>query len=404
MSDHPYDLIIVGGGVSGLYARWKLSIQRSTARILLLEKKPQLGGRIKQRKLGKTVVQLGAGVIRTNKDTTLLKVVSELGLRVTQGTSKGRHDFNPSKFNDITKKLSDLRHTQGKTFEHWLIETLGQRDADEFIRSMGYTDMLEADAAHTISYYGLDDNDFTKEHSYSYILGGWMALIDRLLESGRGDTLTSTEVLRISKASDGMIQVSTLQQTFWCRKLLICTTAMFFRNTEFAGNRHPQLALDHIPKLISSFVGSVPFVRVYVKLDGSLPMSTPDVLIVDDPCRKLIPIDTKEGVLMLVYADSQDAIYWKHILDSKSEAAVKQELTSHLRKHGIRNREVQSYIGTFWTDGIHYFRPVLSHSLEWLDSIRNPAPNLYIGGEIVALRQGWVNGAIECIDELLRKL
>jgi NAD(P)-binding Rossmann-like domain/Flavin containing amine oxidoreductase len=403
MSNQSYDLIIIGGGVSGLYARWKLSMKYPAIRILLLEKKPYLGGRIKQRKLGATVVQLGAGVIRANKDATLLKVASVLGLQVSHMTSTGGHDFQPPSFDEVIKKLSALHDADGKTFEHWLIETLGQRGADEFIRSMGYTDMLEADAAHTVSYYGLEDNDFTKPHTYSFISGGWMTLIDRLLESGRGDALTSTEVLSISK-TDEMFQVSTLQQTLLCRKLLICTTAMFFRNTEFIGNRRPELALDHIPKLISSFVGSVPFVRVYVKLNGPLPMSLPDVLIVDDPCRKLIPIDRKEGVLMLVYSDSQDAIYWKHILDSKPEAAVKRDLTFHLREHGIRNREVHSYIGTFWTDGIHYFRPVLDHSSGWLSSIRNPVPNLYIGGEMVALRQGWVNGALECIEELVREI
>lgn len=397
-----YDIVIIGGGVSGLYARWRLSIRYPNLRILLLEKKPFFGGRIKQRKLGSTTVQLGAGVIRSNKDTILMGILSEIGLTTSDSISKGQYCFRPSNFKETMRRLSvDMTDTKGKSFEHWITERLGQKEADRFITTMGYTDMIEADAEHTMRYYGLEDNDFSTQHSYSFINGGWMALINRLLESGHGDALTSSEVLSLSKTADGIIQVSTFNQTISCRRLLICTTAMFFRNTEFVGSHRPDRSLDHIPTIIETWIGSVPFVRIYVKLDGPLSVSMSDILVVADECRKIIPINRKDGVLMLVYSDSQDALHWKRIMESKSEADVKRELTSRLRKHGICNREVITYLGTFWSDGIHYFKPLANDNPDWLSHLRNPSPNVFIGGEMVATRQGWVNGTLECIDEIL---
>ena len=52
-----YDIIIVGGGISGLYLAYNLS---QTKKILVLEGSSELGGRIRSETIGETIIEMGA--------------------------------------------------------------------------------------------------------------------------------------------------------------------------------------------------------------------------------------------------------------------------------------------------------------------------------------------------------
>ena len=56
-----YDVIVIGGGIAGLEATLKLQAQG--AKVLVLEGRDRLGGRIFTEKLGKTAIDLGASWI-----------------------------------------------------------------------------------------------------------------------------------------------------------------------------------------------------------------------------------------------------------------------------------------------------------------------------------------------------
>ena len=58
----------------------------------------------------------------------------------------------------------------------------------------------------------------------------------------------------------------------------------------------------------------------------------------------------------------------------------------------------------YWKEGIHYYKP---HPMikfdDLLKKLQNPIDNIYVGGEMVSKKQGWVEGSIESIDRIYKK-
>ena len=75
-----HDYIIVGAGVAGLYAGYKLSKKYPRKNILILEanNKHGLGGRAGNDTFYGTSVVTGAGVGRKDKDDLLIRLLKEL--------------------------------------------------------------------------------------------------------------------------------------------------------------------------------------------------------------------------------------------------------------------------------------------------------------------------------------
>ena len=73
------DIIVIGGGISGLYTAYKLSYQYPKLNIKLIEKSNRLGGRIHTYKDANFQIEAGAGRI-SSKNVTLLGLLKELNL------------------------------------------------------------------------------------------------------------------------------------------------------------------------------------------------------------------------------------------------------------------------------------------------------------------------------------
>ena len=77
-SNYDYDIIIVGGGISGLFTAYKLS--KTDKRILLIETHEELGGRIHT--IYKTKFYYECAAARFHKKhTKLITLINELGLK-----------------------------------------------------------------------------------------------------------------------------------------------------------------------------------------------------------------------------------------------------------------------------------------------------------------------------------
>jgi len=80
MKVHNYDIIIVGGGIAGLYSAYKIQKISPQAKILVLEryKKKWFGGRLGNFDFHGVSVVNGAGVGRKEKDKLLINLLNEL--------------------------------------------------------------------------------------------------------------------------------------------------------------------------------------------------------------------------------------------------------------------------------------------------------------------------------------
>jgi branched-subunit amino acid transport protein len=73
-----YDTIIVGAGIAGLYAAYKIKKQDPEHRLLILEREDHIGGRMGTVNFHGSSIAIGAGVGRKRKDKLLKKLLQEL--------------------------------------------------------------------------------------------------------------------------------------------------------------------------------------------------------------------------------------------------------------------------------------------------------------------------------------
>ena len=61
----------------------------------------------------------------------------------------------------------------------------------------------------------------------------------------------------------------------------------------------------------------------------------------------------------------------------------------------------------YWPVGTHYFKPLprnWNSRKDFLEHVQNPRENLYVVGEMVSRNQGWTEGALESVENILSKL
>ena len=85
-SQNEYDIIIIGGGISGLFMAYKLA--DTDLSILLIESNTELGGRIKTIEKDKCIFEAGAARFHSSH-TKLLSLITELGLKKKPSSKLG---------------------------------------------------------------------------------------------------------------------------------------------------------------------------------------------------------------------------------------------------------------------------------------------------------------------------
>ena len=144
-----YDIVIVGGGISGLFLAYKLS--ETNLEILLLEKDKNLGGRIHTSTDGNIQYECGAGRFN-EKHEKLISLIHELKLQenmialpknidIVVRDYKTNIPLNSSYLFSILKdKYSDYdkSHLQKITFYQLLIDMFDSETANYMKDTLGY--------------------------------------------------------------------------------------------------------------------------------------------------------------------------------------------------------------------------------------------------------------------------
>lgn len=365
------NIVLIGGGISSLYAAYLIKKKLPGVKYTIIEKDSKCGGRINMSKIDDVYIPTGAQFTRVDKDVILKKLLKDLNIKLDTYTLDMDYTFKKQDIDQMIKKLNKNinKFDRSKiTFKQFASEVLGQ-DYNKFIDMMGYSDFEKADIEDTMYNYGLNDNI----PGYKAANVPWNIVIEKLIEEiGSENIILNTEVNSIKKENQSFLINSKIK----CDGIIIGVTI----------NQLRKLLDNPIYKQI----GSQNFLKTFAKSDN---LNIDKYTIVDSPLRKIIPI--KDNIFTITFSDNKDAKklkdknkdYFENILSKQFNKDIK---LSNLKKF-------------FWEEGTHYFKPLLNKwksRTEFINDAQHPKDNIWVIGEVVAEKQGWVEGALSSVEKI----
>jgi hypothetical protein len=397
-----HDYIIIGAGVAGLYAGYKLSKKYPRKNILILEanNKHGLGGRAGNDTFYGTSIVTGAGVGRKDKDELLIRLLKEL--RIPYTTFTAEYNYSPVFCSEHADILSIIRHLRKEfrkqpekfgcmTFKQFAKPLLGTKLYDAFVISQPYTDFENEDAHETLYNYDMDDN----VSGWKAMKIPWKQLVEKL--ASFSNIHYNNRVVKISPVEYcGFIIYTDNGRVFGTKNIILATTSSVYQKLLPTYN-------------IYKDIHTQPFLRVYGKFSGCYAEIMKSIvstsMIVPTQLKRIIPIEPDNGVYMIAYCDNKNA----------EELIKKTENTYHNRDWfcrllersiGLPNNTLRlTYMKHYyWKDGTHYFAPLCASyrsRKDFLKRAQNPMHGMVVVGEAVSTNQGWVRGALESVNAVL---
>lgn len=386
-----YDYIIIGGGLAGVYCAYKLSTKY---KILLIEKEDKLGGRGLMINWHQTDIKLGAG-IGSPENSVLIKLMKELSFSYKE--SRGENAFvdltdrfDQSKFvQKIKDKIQEYKQ-KGKKYQHltvlqFLKQNFTKDDVISYLEHCEYIDFINSDIDYYLNFYPIDDNTLGP---YTVLYIDWMKLtrvMEERIRQNSGEIRLNCEVNKVDSSDE-------------IKKVYCCDNVFDGSNIIFATTLKPLQKLINFP--ISDYIGTVPFVRIYTFHKNGHNFKGKNIkgytILKDNYLQKVIIMNEK--ILMASYSDSFYADYWKQYENDKKKLTEKVE--KYLRKVVPTISDIDDIYIHYWLEGVHYYKPMSGKFDEIHKKIIRPENNIYVCGEIVSRRQGWVDGALSSVDDL----
>jgi len=403
-----YDIIIIGSGMSGLYSAYNIKKKSPQTSFLVLEKfkRQWLGGRTSNEIFYGTKIVTGAGIGRKDTNPLLIKLMNELNIKYGEFHSIMNYSklFTPV---DIVKVIDRLKteyklhpEMHNLTFKQFFNKLLGDKLYKQFIISAGYTDYENADLYETLYNYGMDDNK-----------GGWMGLyvpwklmVETLYKKiGKQHFKFSNNVVHVNKISENpcLFEIKTENGSIYhSNKVIIATTISGIKNLVPGANNKNSIYQE---------IHGQPFLRLYGKFNKKsseiMKKYVPNYTIVPGPLQKIIPMDADKGVYMIAYSDNKNAIALK---DNLKNTPDNRELYCELIEQslGIPENSLQliAIKDFYWPIGTHYYEPLnpnFRNRDAFLEKIQHPEKGMLVVGEAVSRYQGWTEGALESVENVL---
>jgi len=413
------DVIIIGGGIAGLYAAYQIKrIAPANTTFLILEKNPKkwMGGRAGNEMFYGADVVVGAGVGRKKKDHALIKLLKDTKTHYSEFESTRNYaTFQPVDIMLLMRTLKTEykkhpdRH-QDKTFKEFFIDILGNDSYKEFVLTTGYTDFENADIYETLYHYGMDDN----VSGWAALHIPWNELTEGLYEEiGAEHFRFSTEVVKIEPTVATTTPASrfnittTNNKTYHANKVVVATTIQGVKKFVPGASA---------PTSLYQQIHGQPFLIVYAKFDRAstelMKKYVQTFTVVPGPLQKLIPMDPDKGVYMIAYTDNQHAKFLKAKGALENTAEAREMYSKWIQNAlGIPKNDTPLNITAirdyYWNDGTHYYTPLNTREYknrpEFIRNAQNPMKGMVVVGEMVSRHQGWVEGALESVDAVITR-
>jgi protoporphyrinogen oxidase len=415
-----WDLIIVGAGVAGLRTGIESLKKNPKLVCCIVEKYNYVGGRVVTfhkdiPKVGQVHWENGAGRI-SNKHKRVLALFKKYGLTYIpiSDTTDYINENNPlnivnNKFSQLSKIYleplkglsSDVlaKHTVGELLQ----KTVGYSRAKNFYIEFPYYSeihTLRADMA-----LKSFDAEMGSNEGFGVCKEGLSTLVDSMrnefLERG-GVIFLDCELEKIDVDEEDTMSLflkgtnSNSRQIFTTKS---CVLALH------------QAALKHIEGVSSlsvlNRVKMMPLLRIYAVFPtkkGVSWFSGLHKIVTNSVIRYIIPVNPAKGIVMISYTDGEDAEHW---FKAGSNENVQELVMAEIRRL-FPDRSIPDPIffkQHAWYDGCTYWLPgdynVFFESIKSLRPMPEIMPNLFMCGESFAVKQCWIESALEQADKLL---
>lgn len=394
-----YSIIIIGGGISGLYLANKLKLKGED--IHLFERKPRLGGRIKS--ITQHNITYDSGALRISKyHKKVLTLIKQLHLenQLSNFNPKINYYINNkfSKHNkEYLKIFNKLKYLNNNTKFNYSFMGLAQLYfpnslIETSIAKIGYyTDAEYLNGYQYLAESKLFDSEFFR------LDGGLSQIINKLaVKIGKENISLKSELNSIEFKNNNFI-VKINNKKFKCKKIILAIPPKSL------------LGINYLSpyKSVLNSVRSNKYIRVYAiypKVNGKVWFDNISTIHTDLLIKKIIPIDKKTGLIMVAYTDG----IFAEIL---SQMNVNQKLKFIIQKNLKQlfpNKNIPNPIyfkAHFWDAGTHWWNPGISpYELIPKISQLDPTKKMYIAGEAYSDQQGWIEGALTSCDLIIKMI
>lgn len=381
-----YDAVIIGGGIAGLYANYLLTKKKESC--IVLEKNSTVCGRVREHEFHGTKLKCGASIV-VPENKSLVKLLKKLNIKVEFSESSIKDMVTPDfDMGDAVKTVKKVYKKMTKkdllalTAREILYKYFDAEFADNFIRHSEFEDYLEGSFDYLMKYYPIADLD---NQPFESMRGPWAELVDKLTLQ---NIKTNYEVSVVEKKGTVFVINGEIQ----AREVIFAVTITALENIKCVGFKLPK---------ISEYVGSTPFSRVYAYYKDGYTMKDGYVKV-GGAVDKVVKIN--KNIAMASYADGPKAVFWggvKKVPLEDQKKIVEEELVAA----GLYFGTPDDIFISFWSDGDHVIRPYGKYKTidNLLDKLSKPCKSVYIIGEMLSKRPGYVDGAIQSVERMMKR-
>jgi hypothetical protein len=394
--------VIVGAGIAGLYAAYKLSAH--TTDIKIIEKSDRYGGRIYTYK---NKYDVGAGRLG-KKQKLVMKLIKDFNLEhLIIDIDPNKNYFVDEKmlteegllkhYNSDYKSLKDLwlyvinykstLDLRQFNFHNYLGSFLKTKEIKVLERSLGYiNEMYKLNAYNAL--YSLK-KDFDVEDNAFFMLDGGLHILSKSIYDYLKTKNINVEFnTALQDIKDDYILTDKNQHIKYktlylavCKKAYV--TVPYFK------------PYYHLFDSVS--VGNL--LRIYAKYDLTLNKWLQNIkkTVTDNKLQFIIPI--RGDLIQISYSDDYIANFWNAL----SVKETKKQLT-RLVKEMYPNENVTEPLWItkhYWCCGSHFWKPNVN-SKDIQKQINDINDNIKIVGEIYSSRQAWIEGALESVEKTMK--
>ena len=419
-----YDIIIVGAGISGLYAAREILKRHPSWHVAVAEKYKSLGGRMTTFHKGKWQWEAGAGRIhRSHTKTlgllkeyglTLIPLGTELSYKPVDGTLQ-KDEFESCHVPLFLEPLSQLSPDilANHTIEDLLTKVHGDAKTKEIVDPFPYRAELNTLRA-DLGLHSFLKGEMKGHEGFFVVKEGLSELIDRmraeLLDRGCKFLLhhTLVDISKPTNASEGAIDCIFLVNKK--EKILHAKRSCFLTLCRCHVAELP--FLQKVP-ILSHVIGR-PLLRVYMvfpKTKGKVWFHDLGNVVTPMRPRYIIPINAEKGIIMISYTDAEDTHAYRSIYEKGGDNALEKVILSEIQKV-FPERSIPNPVFTkahMWGTGASYWVPGNYDPEKMSIEAMTPLPkfpHLHMCGESWSMRQAWIEGALEhtaeCLDRMIR--